>query len=358
VSTDRVLKLRVEIHHKKLPKMRKKNFFKTKLQSAARKVVFIKRMFAKRDDRNLMRAFEAEWNREELQMYLKKCGYDEEELSDLKEVMKENYFHTSISFKAVCANVGESRWMTSAGFRALIKKSRICQKAKLISEIWTTLNQGDVGNTIQTTVRGVIKSDSNNMDRAEFLEALVRLSETRKTEGVSIATAYKEMYELYKRNAIGEEVVEIERYLSNSEVNALFLKYEKPLSRCFQNFAGVQGHASSIDIGEFMLFFEKLLGERVPKSCHLSRREILGIFFQSQIVDETKDAAGEDEYELDKIEFNEAIVRTVHVVMKKIAQLPEKEKEKKITFEIPDNFIEQLSLMLGWIKILSKLKLK
>jgi len=247
--------------------------------------------------------------------------------------------------------------MTSAGFRALIKKSRICKKAKLISEIWTTLNQGDAGNT-QTTVRGVIKSDSNNMDRAEFLEALVRLSATRKTEGIPIASAYKEMYELYRRNAIGEEVVEIERYLSNSQVNALFLKYERPLSRCFQNFAGVQGLAESIDIGEFMLFFEKLLGERVPRSCHLSRREILGIFFQSQIIDETKDAAGEDEYELDKIEFNEAIVRTVHVVMKKISQLPEKEKEKKITFNIPDNFIDQLSLMLGWIKILSKLKLR
>jgi len=49
----------VELHKKQPPK-RKKNYLKMKLQGAARKVVFIKRMFAKRDDEKLMTAFEME----------------------------------------------------------------------------------------------------------------------------------------------------------------------------------------------------------------------------------------------------------------------------------------------------------
>jgi len=191
------------------------------------------------------------------------------------------------------------------------------------------------------------------MDRAEFLEALVRLSISRKKPNMPIAVAYKEMYDLYKLNAVGEEVVEIERYLSNQEVNCLFLKYERVLDKCFHHFASLKKGGSTIDIGEFMFFFEKLLGERVPRNCLLSRREIMGIFFQSQIIDETKEDAGEDEYELDKTEFHEAIVRTVHVVMRKISQMLDKDKGSKISFDIPANFMDQLTLILDWIKMLS-----
>jgi len=204
----------------------------------------------------------------------------------------------------------------------------------------------------QSSTRGVQKADCNNMDRAEFLEALVRLSISRKKENVPIAVSYKEMYDLFKRNAVGEEVVEIERYLSDKEVNLLFLKYEKDLDRCFRNIATLKKGNLSIDISEFMVFFEKLLGDRVPRNCLLSRREIMGIFFQSQIIDETKEDAGEDEYELDKIEFHEAIVRTVHVVMRKISQILDKEIGRKISFDIPVNFMGQLKLILEWIKML------
>jgi len=205
----------------------------------------------------------------------------------------------------------------------------------------------------QSTPRGVHKADCNNMDRGEFLEALVRLTICRKTPNMSVALAYKEMYDLYKRNAVGEEVVEIERYLSNQEVNFLFLEYEKVLDKCFHYFATTKTGEATIDISEFMYFFEKLLGERVPRNCLLSRREIMGIFFQSQIIDESKEDAGEDEYELDKTEFHEAIVRTVHVVMRKISQLSDKDKERHLSFDVPANFMDQLTLILNWIKTLN-----
>lgn len=107
-----------------------------KLEAAvAKTLTIIKRMFAKRDDTQLLQNFEMEWDRSELQLFLKGEGYKQDELNDLKAVMKNNYIHTSVSFKAVCANVGESRWMTSAGFRALVKKSKICTDAKTISQI-------------------------------------------------------------------------------------------------------------------------------------------------------------------------------------------------------------------------------
>jgi len=260
------MKFDIQIYKAK-EKPRKKSKYIKKLEAVRKTVIIIKRMFAKRDETQLLDNFELEWNRSELQMFLRGEGYTDVELSDLKEVMRDNYIHTSISFKAVCANVGESRWMTSAGFRALVKKSKICSDATTISEVWTTLNQGDVGVT-QTSVRGgVHKADCNNMDRAEFLEALVRLSKSRKKLNMPIAIAYKEMYDLYKKNAVGEEVVEIERYLSDTEVNTLFLKYEKVLCKCFNHFASHKKDGATIDIGEFMFFFEKLLGERVPQSC-------------------------------------------------------------------------------------------
>jgi len=259
------MKFEIQVYKPK-KKPRRKSVCMKKLEAAGKRLTIIKRMFAMRDEEQLMDNFELEWSRSELQTFLRGEHYTDVELRDLKKVMRDNYVHTSISFKAVCANVGESRWMTSAGFRALVKKSKICTDATTISGVWTTLNQGDVGVT-QSPIRGVHKADCNNMDRAEFLEALVRLSKSRKTPNMSIAAAYKEMYELYKQNTVGEEVVEIERYLSDKQVNTLFLKYEKVLSKCFHHFASNKKGGSTIDIGEFMFFFEKLLGERVPRNC-------------------------------------------------------------------------------------------
>lgn len=79
----------------------------------------------------------------------------------------------------------------------------------------------------------------------------------------------------------------------------------------------------------------------------------MGIFFQSQIIDESKEDAGEDEYELDMTEFHEAIVRTVHVVMRKISKMSDNDKERKLSFDIPVFFKDQLRLILGWIKFMN-----
>jgi len=354
-STDRRLKFQIELH-KKEDVVKSKPKPKRKLKEAVQKMNFIRRMFTVRSTDKLMEAFEAEWNRPELQDFLESAELTQEEICEMKEIVKKHYSHTSIAFKAVCANVGESRWLSSAGFRALITKSSIC-KTKRISQVWTTLNQNDSG-TSQSKNRGVVKADCNNMDRGEFLEALVRFSVSEKKEGVSVAQSYEDMYKLFKKNAIGEEVVEIERYLSDSQVNMAFSEYEKDVIRCYKKFAGIEGEDGTIDISEFMLFFEELLGEKVPKSCHLSRREMLGIFFQSQVFDESTDIAGDDEYELDRTEFYEAIVRTVHVVMKKISELNEKDKARYINFEVPETFPGQLRLILGWIAELSKKRIK
>lgn len=356
VSTTQRMKFRIELH-KKVSVVKPKPKPSGKLKDAVNKVNLIRRMFAMRSTDKLMDAFEAEWIRPELQDFLDTTDLSPEEISEMKKVVKDNYAHTSVAFKSVCANVGDSRWLSSAGFRALIKKSSICKESKRISQVWTTLNQCDDGAT-QSKSRGVIKADCNNMDRAEFLEALVRFSIMNKKEGTSFAESYKEMYERFKKNAVGEEVVEIERWLSDSQVNMAFYEHEKYVKRCYKKFAGLEGEEGTIDISEFMFFFQELLGDKVPKSCHLSRREMMGIFFQSQVFDETTDVAGDDEYELDRTEFYEAIVRTVHVVMKKISQLSGKDKAKYITFEIPETFLGQLKLILGWISELSKKRIK
>lgn len=139
VDTERKMKFDIRVFKAKKKLQRKTRVMK-KLEAVTKKLtkklaVVPKRMFAERDDTQLLHIFEVEWGRSELQSFLKSEEYTIVELSQLKKVVKDNYIHTSISFKAVCANVGESRWMTSAGFRALVKKSKICNDAKTISQI-------------------------------------------------------------------------------------------------------------------------------------------------------------------------------------------------------------------------------
>jgi len=108
VDTERKMKFAITIYKAK-KKPRRKTVCMKKFESVSKRLSIIKRMFAKRDDIRLLQNFEAEWNRSELQLFLRNEGYTLAELEELKKVMRDNYIHTSVSFKAVCANVGESR---------------------------------------------------------------------------------------------------------------------------------------------------------------------------------------------------------------------------------------------------------
>jgi biotin synthase-like enzyme len=80
-----------------------------KLRETVRKVALIRRMFPMRSKEKLMAAFEAEWIRPELQNFLESSNLSKEEICQMKDVVRENYAHTTVAFKAVCANVGETR---------------------------------------------------------------------------------------------------------------------------------------------------------------------------------------------------------------------------------------------------------